>query len=599
MCGFIGLVSSNLNIKKAYNVLQKLNHRGPDEEGVFSENNVFFGHKRLVVVDKRYGKQPYSFNNYNMIYNGELYNTDELKQDLISKGYTFTGHSDTEVLLKLYAEYKENCPKMLNGIFAFVIWDNLNKELFACRDNVGVKPMYYYHKNEELMISSEMKTILKYYDINEIKIEGLQEILGLGPSHTPGVTVYKNVYELRPGHYLKYKDNILSIQRYWQVKAEEHRDDFETTVSNVRFLLEDSIKRQLISDVPLCTYLSGGLDSTAITLIGKKYKPDLETYSIDYIDNDKYFQKNNFQVSQDNEFIKLVVDRFKLKHHYCIINNQQLADTLNNALYLRDQPGMADIDSSLYWFSKQIKPNFTVALSGECADEIFGGYPWFYNNIKLTTFPWLVDLDKRNNLLNDNYQKKLKLSEYVNERFLESLRETPLLGNENDEEIKQKQMSYLNMNWFMTTLLDRKDRMTMGASLEVRVPFADYRIIEYLYNIPWEMKYHNNVEKGLLREALKDIVPMEILTRKKNPYPKTHNPVFTKIVTELLKSRLTNKNSILYEIFNEKALLSLLDENNESFNRPWFGQLMTRPQLIAYLYQFDMWFNEYNLNIVE
>ncbi|QVK17256.1 asparagine synthase (glutamine-hydrolyzing) [Mycoplasmatota bacterium] len=597
MCGFIGIKSNDINREKAYQVLQKISHRGPDEEGVFFDETIYIGHKRLVVVDKEFGKQPYTFNQLVMIYNGELYNTSELREDLKQKGYLFNGHSDTEILIKLFYEYREECVKKLNGIFSFMIYDTQTKEIYCFRDRVGVKPFYYYYENSEFMASSEIKTILNYFDINKISVNGLQEILGLGPSHSPGNGIYQNIKELRPGHYLILKKNQLKIHQYWQVKSLVHHEDFKTTVEKVRFLLEDSIKRQLVSDVPLCTYLSGGLDSTAITLIGQKYKPDLESYSIDYINNQKYFNANNFQVAEDNDFINFVVDHFNINHHRCVISNEELIETLKNAVILRDMPGMADIDSSLYWFSTKIKPQFTVALSGECADEIFGGYPWFYRTFKDGCFPWLSNLDERNNLLNDNYQKKLELREYVDNHYKKALREVPLNGDETLEEIKHKRLSYLNMLYFMTTLLDRKDRMTMGASLEVRVPFADHRLIEYLYNVPWEMKFYQNKEKGLLKEAVKDIVPYEIVYRKKNPYPKTHHPKYEKLVKSLFRNCLNNKNSVLFELFNKKALYNLL-ENDKSFESPWFGQLMTKPQLIAYLYQFDYWFNEYNLNII-
>ncbi len=598
MCGFIGIKSSDINHVKAYHVLQSIHHRGPDEEGIYYDETVYLGHKRLVVIDKEFGKQPYIYNDLVMIYNGELYNTEALRDDLKQKGYLFLGHSDTEVLIKLFYEYRCDCVKKLNGIFSFMIYDTKTKEIFCFRDRVGVKPFYYYVKNEAFMASSEMKTILNYYNINQISLNGLQEILGLGPSHSPGNGIYSNVYELRPGHYLVFKNNQIKIHRYWQVEPFEHYDDFKTTVQKVRFLFEDSVRRQLVSDVPLCTYLSGGLDSTAITLVAQKYKPDIESYSIDYEENNKYFNANKFQVAEDHDFIKLVIDKYNIIHHQCVVNNQELVETLKDAVRLRDIPGMADIDSSLYWFSQQIKPRFTVALSGECADEIFGGYPWFYRTFKDGAFPWLSNLNERMELLNDNYQKKLKLKDYVDEKYKKILKEVPLNGDETLEDIKHKRLSYLNMIYFMTTLLDRKDRMTMGASLEVRVPFADHRLIEYLYNVPWSMKFYHDNEKGLLKEAVKDIVPEKIVKRKKNPYPKTHHPEYELLVKQLLKESLKNKSSILHELFNKQALTQLIESEKTLFHTPWFGQLMTKPQLIAYLYQFDFWFNEYNLNII-
>lgn len=596
MCGILAIISDELDNEKAKNSLSKLSHRGPDEEGEYTYNNVYLGHKRLVVVDKENGKQPYCFNEFVIIYNGEIYNTNELRADLIKKGYSFSGYSDTEVLIKTYAEYGEKCAEKLNGIFAFVVFDKNLNQIFACRDRLGVKPLYYYFNAGQLMLSSEIKSILDYYQINTIDLNSLREILGLGPSHTPGNGIYPNVSELRAGHYLIFKNNKIDIKRYWNVKASLHTDDFADTVKKVRFLLEDSVQRQLISDVPLCSLLSGGIDSTAITLLAKKFKPEIETYSFDYVDNEKFFLQNDFQVSQDNEFIKLVTERFNLTHHNLVINNDQLIDCLYNALLLKDYPGMADIDSSLFWFGKEIKKNFTVALSGECSDEIFGGYPWFYRESENTGFPWIRNLEQRNNLLNENFKHKLNLIDYVNEQYKRSVDEVPLTGFETEQEKRHKELTYLNMNWFMQTLLDRKDRMTMGASLEVRVPFADHRLVEYLYNTPWSFKFYGKQEKGLLREAVKDFVPAEILSRKKNPYPKTHNPKYLNEMKNLLKKSL-NENSILNEVFDKKTLNDLMNE--ETAQKPWFGQLMTQPQLIAYLYQFHLWFKSYNLNIKE
>ncbi|ERJ10984.1 asparagine synthase (glutamine-hydrolyzing) [Haloplasma contractile] len=601
MCGFLTFFTKKLNKQRARNVLDLYNHRGPDEDGIYEENQVFLGHKRLVVVDPEHGKQPYRFGPYVMVYNGELYNTEDIRKDLIASGYVFEGHSDTEVLIKAYAKYKEECVEKLNGIFAFVIYNTKERSFFAARDRVGVKPLYYYYKEGELSFSSEVKGILKYFDLNKIDYNGLQELLGLGPSHTPGSGIYKDVEELRPGYCMKFKNRTMKIWRYWNVTSMDHKDDFNTTTEKVGSLFEDSVRRQLISDVPLCTFLSGGLDSSAITAIAKKYKPDLETYSIDYHDNQKYFKANNFQISDDKDFIELLVKKLDFKHNYCVIDNDELAYKLKDAVLFRDLPGMADIDSSLLWFSEEVKKRYTVALSGECADEIFGGYPWFYgeDHVKEGTFPWLRDLDHRVDLLNDKYQSELKLNDYVQEKYNMTLKETPLNGDETNEERKHKQLTYLNMLWFMTTLLDRKDRMTMGASLEVRVPFADHRLIEYLYNVPWEMKFHSQMEKGLLRKSLEGVVPKEILYRKKSPYPKTHNPEYTNIIKGILSNSLKRNDTILTELFDTKKLQTLIDTNGDAFLRPWFGQLMTGPQLMAYLYQIDFWFREYNLNIVE
>lgn len=602
MCGIFGVVNYQLNeVKTPYDMscVQAVLHRGPDEGGNFYDKHVFLGHRRLSVVDIEQGKQPMAFHHYTMVYNGELYNTEEIRQELLEAGYTFKGHSDTEVLLKAYVCFGEKVVEKLNGIYAFAVWNSKDQSLYVARDRAGVKPLYYCLLPDGLIFASEQKQILQYTRKNEITLEGFKELLGVGPSHTPGHGLYKGIEELKPGYYMKLSAGHVELTQYWELEANEHKDDFETTVAKTREILLDAIKRQLVSDVPLCTFLSGGIDSSAITAIAASQMKNLHTFSIDYEDNLKYFKKTDFTVSQDSDFIKLISDLNHTNHHYCVISNQDLADALTDAVHFRDMPGMADVDSSLYWFCKKIKEDFTVSLSGECADEIFGGYPWFYREPMNGMFPWLRDLAIRNTLLKPEWQEKLDLVGYATERFNESVAMAPILEGDSDLNNEKRQLTYLNTKWFMTTLLDRKDRMSMGASLEVRVPFADHRLMEYLYNIPWEMKFYGGMEKGLLRKALEGVLPDEVLYRKKNPYPKTHNPHYTELIKTLLREALSDSDSILHEIFDEQKLWALANTNEEIITRPWFGQLMTQPQLIAYLYQFHVWFKEYHMSFVE
>lgn len=602
MCGIFGVVNYQLNeVKTPYDMscVQAVLHRGPDEGGNFYDKHVFLGHRRLSVVDIEQGKQPMAFHHYTMVYNGELYNTEEIRQELLEAGYTFKGHSDTEVLLKAYVCFGEKVVEKLNGIYAFAVWNSKDQSLYVARDRAGVKPLYYCLLPDGLIFASEQKQILQYTRKNEITLEGFKELLGVGPSHTPGHGLYKGIEELKPGYYMKVSAGHVELTQYWELEANEHKDDFETTVAKTREILLDAIKRQLVSDVPLCTFLSGGIDSSAITAIAASQMKNLHTFSIDYEDNLKYFKKTDFTVSQDNDFIKLISDLNHTNHHYCVISNQDLADALTDAVHFHDMPGMADVDSSLYWFCKKIKEDFTVSLSGECADEIFGGYPWFYREPMNGMFPWLRDLAIRNTLLKPEWQEKLDLVGYATERFNESVAMAPILEGDSDLNNEKRQLTYLNTKWFMTTLLDRKDRMSMGASLEVRVPFADHRLMEYLYNIPWEMKFYGGMEKGLLRKALEGVLPDEVLYRKKNPYPKTHNPHYTELIKTLLREALSDSDSILHEIFDEQKLWALANTNEEIITRPWFGQLMTQPQLIAYLYQFHVWFKEYHMSFIE
>ncbi|HDX9640314.1 TPA: asparagine synthase (glutamine-hydrolyzing) [Bacillus mobilis] len=589
MCGITGWVDYKRSLEGERDVVTKmaetLAKRGPDDNKVWIKGNVAFGHKRLIVVDPEGGKQPMTClkdeTNYAICYNGELYNTEDIRKELLRRGYTFKGHSDTEVLLASYMEWKEECVDHLNGIYAFAVWDEQKEQVFIARDRLGVKPLFYKYDSGRLLFGSELKAILAHPDVKaEVTLEGLSEIFGLGPSRTPGHGIYAGIKELRPGHAMTFSKNGLCIWRYWNVESKKHEDSFEETVEKTRFLLQDAITRQLVSDVPLCTFLSGGVDSSAITAIAaqeyaRSGKGQLHTYSVDYEDNDKYFKANAFQPNSDAPFIHLMTDTFETIHHRCVISNEQLAQYLTEAVLVRDLPGMADIDSSLLWFCREIKQDFVVGLSGECADEIFGGYPWFYreDDLQSSAFPWMRSTEAREQLLKKEWRNKLNLQQYVQQRYEESIQEVPVLEGESPIEAKRRQLFYLNMVWFMTTLLDRKDRMSMGASLEVRVPFADHRLVEYAWNIPWEMKMYKNREKGLLRKALEGLLPNDILYRKKSPYPKTHNPHYTKAVTVWLQDLLTDKGSILHELFDKEQLSGLIESGGSAFQSPWFGQL--------------------------
>ncbi|MBS2770539.1 asparagine synthase (glutamine-hydrolyzing) [Anoxybacillus sp. UARK-01] len=613
MCGITGWVDFQREMRTAQPTIEKMTEalakRGPDDTNYWLDQHVAFGHKRLVVVDPAGGIQPMTRqkhgSDYTICYNGELYNTEEIRKELLKRGYTFQGHSDTEVLLTAYIEWQETCVDYLNGIFAFAIWDGKNEKLFLARDRLGVKPLFYRHIGGSLLFGSEIKAILAHPEVKtEIGREGLAEVFGLGPSRTPGHGVFNGIHELRPAHMLIYSREGINIRRYWNVKSHVHSDSLEETVEKVRFLLTDAVTRQLVSDVPVCTFLSGGVDSSAITAIAanafeKAGKGPLHTYSIDYEGNDQYFTANDFQPNADGPWIEKMSNTFSTIHHRCVISQQDLADYLTEAVTVRDLPGMADVDSSLLWFCQQIKKDFVVSLSGECADEIFGGYPWFHrpDDLARNGFPWMRSTEARMDLLQEKWRKKLRLDEYVQTRFRETIAEVPRLEGESAVEAKRRELFYLNMIWFMTTLLDRKDRMSMGASLEVRVPFADHRLVEYVWNIPWEMKMYGNREKGILRRALEGILPEEVLYRKKSPYPKTHHPLYTELVKARLKEILKERSSALYEFFEAGKLKEMVETGGKSFQMPWFGQLMTGPQLLAYLCQVHTWFEHYSIQI--
>lgn len=614
MCGITGWVDWKRDLRQEKDIIKKmaevLTHRGPDDLNVWVNRHASFGHARLIVVDPEGGIQPMTRekngHSYTICYNGELYNTEDLRKELLKRGYTFKGHSDTEVLLTTYMEWKEKCLDYLNGIFAFAIWDEEAEKLFLGRDRLGVKPLFYKEDRGSLIFGSELKALLEHPAIKpEITHEGLAEVFGLGPSRSPGHGVFKDCQELRPAHALTLTKHGLKIWRYWNVKSEQHKDSFDDTVQRVRDLFLDTVERQLVSDVPICTFLSGGVDSSAITAIAAEVmkqegKSPLHTYSIDYIGNDKYFKENEFQPNADGPWIQSMVQNFETVHHDKTIHTKELVDYLKQAVTVRDLPGMADVDSSLLWFCEQIKQEHTVSLSGECADEIFGGYPWFHreDDMNRIGFPWMRSIKEREELLQTKWRERLNLQDYVLSRYQKTVDEMPRLDGETGVDLKRRELFYLNMIWFMTTLLDRKDRMSMGASLEVRVPFADHRLVEYVWNIPWSMKMYGDREKGILRKALEGILPNEILYRKKSPYPKTHNPYYTKAMQEWMNDILADSNAPIHEFFDKKKISTIVESGGDSFKIPWFGQLMTGPQLLANLAQINYWLETYKVKVV-
>jgi len=613
MCGITGWIDWRSNLLQHSDTLEAMTEtliaRGPDAGGTWLSVHCALGHRRLAVMDPCNGSQPmvrYRGNDqYVIVYNGELYNAIELREELQRHDWKFSTSCDTEVLLIAYMHWGKACLDRLNGIFAFAVWDVQAEELFAARDRLGVKPFFFFENNSQFIFGSELKAILANPNARPIiSADGLAEIFAIGPARTPGQGIYEGFSELKAGQCMTVSRAGKQIRTYWQLEAKPHEHSLEKTIEQVQSLLLDTMNRQMISDVPICTLLSGGLDSSALTAMAVQYYRDsaaqpLHTYSIDYVDNDKHFQSHAFQPSSDAPFIQLMTNKLSTIHHYLQFDTPELIDALHDATLARDLPGMADIDSSLLLFCREIKKDATVAISGEAADEIFGGYPWFHKEEALNAkqFPWSLATKFRSELLTDEMRNWIKPEQYVSKRFEEAAAEVPQLSGDDADLKAIRQMSYLNITRFMPTLLDRKDRMSMAAGLEVRVPFCDHRLVEYVFNIPWDYKTSGDREKGILRQALKGILPDEIIHRKKSPYPKTHNPAYLAAVRELMKEVLEDSSSPIFQIISRKKIEQLLSSSESSSLVPWFGQLMSGPQLYAYLYQVHVWLKHYRVTI--
>ena len=613
MCGIVGIVNLKKDISNEYSLIKNMTNeiekRGPDDDGLYFSKHAILGHRRLSIVDAENGAQPMSYKvgdtTYTIVYNGQIYNTKELKQDLIQNGFDFDGHSDTEILLKSYILYGKNVCEYLNGIFSFAIWNDKKQELFLARDQFGIKPLYFAVREDYFIFASEIKAILDFPNFERILDKtGIKELFGIGPAHTPGLTPFKGVEELKPAHFIvKNLDGVKDIE-YWKLQTKEHTDSLEQTAEKIRFLIKDAVERQMVSDVEIGSLLSGGLDSSIITKYAseyykKEYGNRLKTFSVDYVDQEKNFVKNDFQPNTDEFYIDLMKKYLGTDHKKIILDSPELFESLEDAMVARDFPGMADVDSSYLLFFKGVKKDLKVALSGECSDEIFGGYPWYFreDGIKSTTFPWSLAIEERQRLLNEDISKEVNLEEYVQNRYNESISKVEYLPSDSNETKNHRKLIYLTSNWFMQTLLDRTDRMCMFNGFEARVPFCDYRIVEYAWNIPWEMKAYRGREKGLLRYAFEKELPEEVVYRKKSPYPKTHNPSYLKLVKEKISKIVENKDAKICKLLNRDYILEIIDTEGKTFTRPWFGQLMTGPQLMAYLIQVNQWLEKYNPKI--
>lgn len=616
MCGIAGFFNPYVDYTKEEpkwrHILEDMNRaqkrRGPDDEGTYLSPLCGLAHVRLEIIDLLTGEQPMikkeTGRECAIIFNGEIYNMHELKTELLREGASFRTTSDTEVILVGYMLHGKDYIKKLNGIFAVAIWDSNSGQLLLFRDRLGVKPLFYTMTDKTLVFASEIKGLFSYPEVKPIlDSDGLCEIFALGPAKSYGKGVFKGVLEVLPGHCLTFDRTSCTAEAYWKLESRPHEDSMETTIEKTAWLLEDSVKKQMLSDIPISTFLSGGVDSSLVTAICakelKKQGKVLNTFSFDFQDNNKYFQSNAFQPSQDRPYVEQMVDFAGTNHHFLECTNQDQIDCLYKAVDARDLPCMADVESSMLYFCSKVTSYNKVTLTGECADEIFGGYPWFHNPQAFRThaFPWSVSMEPRQALLDDTLIHDLHMEEYARAAYEKTIRETPVLAEDTPEEKRRREIAYLNLRWFMVTLLDRMDRTSMYSGLEARVPLADHRIVEYVFNVPWQMKYPDGIVKGLLRHAGEGLLPKEILWRRKSPYPKTYDPAYENMLGDHLKEVLSTPSAPIHTLLDMKKVRAFLNSPSD-YGKPWYGQLMAGPQMLAYMLQVNYWLEKYRIQIV-
>ena len=552
--------------------------------------------------------QPFTltFGDFSYIihFDGQIYNADELRNDLKAHGYKFLTTSAAEVLLCLYIHYGVKFVEKLNGIFAFAIWDDKEKRCVLARDRFGVKPLFYSVADDILIFGSEIKELLKSpYIRPQVGKAGIAEIFAIGPARTDGFGIFKNISEVKAREIALFDKNGFRSLSYWWLQSKPRADSFDNTVEKVKQLTIGAIEKQLVADIPVCAFLSGGLDSSVITAVAANYFKErgeqLTTFSFDYAENDKYFTASNFQPETDRPWVEKVSKLLNTKHYFLECDIQSLFDNLFKAVKIKDLPGMADVDSSLIYFCDEVKQaGYNVALSGECADEIFGGYPWFHDPeaFNAATFPWSRNIAARKMLLKPEVTIELDIDNHIDMRYFDSIANFPKLSGETAEDARRREIAYLNIKWFMATLLERSERMGMGNGIEIRVPYADHHLAEYVFNTPWEFKSQNGVRKTLLREAAKGLLPDNILYRKKSPFPKTYHPKFEQLCAEHLREIINEPSSPILDFIDKTAVEKFIKTPSD-YGKPWFGQLMAAPQMMGYLIQIDYWLSQYKIEI--
>lgn len=611
MCGIVGWVDFQQNMHLQLDTLERMTKtmaaRGPDAEGMWHDRYAALGHRRLSVIDLDGGRQPMkagttSGEHVVVTFCGEIYNYRDVRAELQSAGHSFETESDTEVLLKAYLEWNEAMARRLNGMYAWAIWDRRNEELVLARDRMGVKPLYYYPTQSGILFGSEPKAILANPAAKRrVSLDGLREIFDM--VKTPEQSVYDGMYEVRPGHIVKFSRKGLSKSAYWTLDAYPHIHDYRTTIATVRDILSDTVNRQLVADVPVCTLLSGGLDSSVITALAamSRAPEKIRSFSVDFRKNIESFDIDAVRGSPDAPFARALANHVGAEHTEVILDSSEMLDenVRRSVLQAIDMPAVywGDMWPSLYLLFRAIKRHSTVALSGEAADEIFGGYRWFHNPavIQASTFPWLTSGSARYfgglGLLAPDLLQQLDIETYRKDRYHDALKEVPVLPGETKLERRMREITYLNLTRFLQTLLDRNDRMSMAVGLEVRVPFCDHRLVEYVFNVPWHMKNADGREKSLLRAAAKDILPSSIFNRAKTPYPATQDPQYENGLRRELADMLADQNSPTRPLLDMKKAQALVKRTDATISQPY-----NRGSLEAAL-SLNRWMKQYAVDL--
>lgn len=609
MCGIAGWVDWERDLTEERPTAQRMTDtmscRGPDSGGLWLAPRVALGHRRLAVIDIEGGAQPLVVGppgaEVVLTYSGEVYNFRELRTELESHGHRFTTCCDTEVVLRSYLEWGPECTTRLNGMFAFALWDARHQSLLLARDRFGIKPLYYVGEGTGLLFGSEPKALMANCRFRpEIDATGLAELFGLNKGRTPGHGVYRGVRELLPGCMLQATAAGVQLHRYYALASRPHDDDLPTTIRQVRELLEDIVERNLIADVAVSTLLSGGLDSSVVAALAantleREGGGPLVTFAVDFEHNDEFFRSSAQRPTLDTPFVQRMVDHIGAKHTDVVLTRHDLLAQQHHTIGARDLPGHGDMDASLYLLCREVRRHSTVALSGEGADEVFGGYPWFSDlpPATLRNFPWRTTIPDIADLLTDEARREIRLDEYVADRYSDALAEVPHLPGEEGVDRRIRELSYLTLTRYLPLMLDRKDRLSMAVGLEVRVPFCDHRLVDYVWNAPWSMRTAGGMQKGLLRRAAGDVLPAQVRGRQKSGFPAIQDPAYDEALKARLRDWMADRSSPLEPLVDFSRLEAMIDDDRLA------GVGWRRSRALGKnLLEVDAWMRRYSVRIV-
>jgi asparagine synthase (glutamine-hydrolysing) len=610
MCGIAGWLDWERDLTGRAAVVSRmaetLARRGPDDAGVWSAPRIGLGHRRLAIIDVDHGQQPMALRGGDddrellvVSFSGEIHNFRAVRAELATRGHRFRTATDTEVLLAAHREWGEAAVTRFAGMFAYALWDAELETLWLVRDPLGVKPLYYAQQATGVIFGSEPKALFASGQVSaEVDADGLVDVFTVAAKR-PGDAVFRTMREVKPGHLVRFDRRGTHVHRYWQVRSAPHEDDIPTTIARVRELLGRAVTEQIHADVPLGALLSGGIDSSAITALGTKAlsaagQDVLATYSVDFAGSADDFTADALHVSRDAPFVRAVVDHLGTKHTEVLVEPAALLDESRTTLRARDVPGVGDLDVSLYLLFREVSRHLTVALSGEGADDAFGGYPWFVSESQRPTqsFPWSAGVQDRNAVLSAGLRPHLDLHERLDARYREALSEVPHLDGETGTDRRMREVYYLQLTRFLPFLLDRKDRMSMANGLEVRVPFCDHRLVEYVWNVPWPVKRLGDEEKGLLRSAVEDLLPSEVVHRPKSGFPVGTGSAYLETVRAAVSDMINDPNSPAMQLLNASALRGMVD------NKDWFNGAFTPPPVLPRALQLDSWLRDYRVRVI-